>query len=170
QSGDTAVMYLGRIVERAPTGDLVASSQHPYTRALLAAIPEPDPDLTRAKPKVALRSLEIPSLLRLPSGCTFHPRCPLFEPGLCDVVSPGLVWLNAGREVACHVVEREAANGMVAAALGAELDERLARCTSTPASARRPSAWRCSSSCSRPGCCCCSTGRRPSSRSRCSPC
>jgi peptide/nickel transport system ATP-binding protein len=127
QSGDTAVMYLGQIVERAPTGDLVTSPQHPYTRALLAAIPEPDPDLTRAKPKVTLRSLDIPSLLRLPSGCTFHPRCPLFEPGLCDALNPGLVWLNAGREVACHVVEREAANGKVAAGLAAKLDERLAR-------------------------------------------
>jgi peptide/nickel transport system ATP-binding protein len=108
QSGSTAVMYLGRVVERAPTQDLVTNPQHPYTRALLSAIPEPDPELTRAKQKVALRSLEIPSLLNLPSGCTFHPRCPLFEQGLCDVLRPDLVWIDGQREVACHVVAREA--------------------------------------------------------------
>ena len=127
ERGDTAVMYLGQIVERARTGDLVARPQHPYTRALLAAIPEPDPDLTRAKPDVSLRSMEIPSLLRLPSGCTFHPRCPLFEAGLCDVEKPVLEWLNSRREVACHVVAREALNGKVAARQGAELNEELAR-------------------------------------------
>lgn len=118
QHGSTAVMYLGRVVERAPTRDLVSSPQHPYTRALLSAIPEPDPELTRAKEKVALRSLEIPSLHHLPSGCTFHPRCPLFEQGLCDVVRPELLWLAAQREVACHVVAREAGKSASGVAAG----------------------------------------------------
>jgi oligopeptide/dipeptide ABC transporter ATP-binding protein len=111
QTGDTAVMYLGRIVERAPTTQLIAEPRHPYSRALLSAIPEPDPELTRKKEKVLLRSMEIPSLLHLPSGCTFHPRCPLFERGLCDVEFPPLTWLNDRREVACHVVVRELSNG-----------------------------------------------------------
>jgi peptide/nickel transport system ATP-binding protein len=107
QSGETAVMYLGRIVERAPTTELVANPRHPYARALLSAIPEPDPELTRTKEKVLLRSMEIPSLLNLPAGCTFHPRCPLFEPGLCDVREPDLSRGGDRREVACHVVARE---------------------------------------------------------------
>ena len=114
QTGDTAVMYLGRIVERAPTTELIANPLHPYSRALLSAIPEPDPELTRKKEKVLLRSLEIPSLLHLPSGCTFHPRCPLFESGLCDVQVPELIWLSDRREVACHVAVREASNGKLA--------------------------------------------------------
>jgi peptide/nickel transport system ATP-binding protein len=107
QSGETAVMYLGRIVERAPTIELIAQPQHPYSRALLSAIPEPDPELTRKKEKLPLRSMEIPSLLNLPPGCTFHPRCPLFEPGLCDVVDPNLYRLGERHEAACHVVARD---------------------------------------------------------------
>ena len=59
----------------------------------------------------SLRSLDVPSLLRLPSGCTFHPRCPLFEDGLCDTIVPGLAPVSAtgGHHVACHVAAREAA-------------------------------------------------------------
>ena len=108
-SGSTAVMYLGRIVERAPTRELIAKPTHPYTRALLSAIPEPDPELTRHKQKVLLRSMEIPSLLNLPSGCTFHPRCPIWESGLCDKELPDLIRVETGRDVACHVVAREMA-------------------------------------------------------------
>jgi ABC-type dipeptide/oligopeptide/nickel transport system ATPase component len=55
-----------------------------------------------------LRSADIPSLAALPSGCTFHPRCPLFEEGLCDVKSPELEFVGGPREVACHVVARRA--------------------------------------------------------------
>ena len=56
-----------------------------------------------------LRSAEVPSLLELPSGCTFHPRCPLFEAGLCDVKVPELVPIPVNREVSCHVAVRERA-------------------------------------------------------------
>ncbi|MEP7198232.1 MAG: oligopeptide/dipeptide ABC transporter ATP-binding protein, partial [Chloroflexota bacterium] len=101
------VMYLGRIVEVAPTLRLIQSPAHPYTHALLSAIPEADPHRTRAKERVQLRSLEIPSLLNLPSGCAFHPRCPRFEAGLCDVKVPPLYALPDGRNTACHVVARE---------------------------------------------------------------
>jgi peptide/nickel transport system ATP-binding protein len=73
---------------------------------LLAAVPEADPDLTRTKEKLQLRSMDIPSLLHLPSGCTFHPRCPLFEEGLCDVKRPELVAISERRAVACHVMVR----------------------------------------------------------------
>ncbi|MBO0810782.1 MAG: ABC transporter ATP-binding protein [Microlunatus sp.] len=107
--GRTAVMYLGRVVEYGPTKEVINDPQHPYTRALLNAVPEPDPDLAAEKlPGGGLRSADIPSLAALPSGCTFHPRCPLFEEGLCDVTSPELSLIGSRREVACHVVSRGA--------------------------------------------------------------
>ena len=106
-TGHIGVMYLGRLVEYGRTPGMIAEPNHPYTRALLAAIPEPDPDLARAKEGLRLRSADIPSLLRLPSGCTFHPRCPLWEEGLCDQVAPELVQIAEGRYTACHVIARE---------------------------------------------------------------
>ncbi len=109
--GRIAVMYLGRLVEIAPTPNLVGRPLHPYTQALLAAIPEADPQITRSKVRVPLRSLDIPSLLNLPSGCTFHPRCPRFEEGLCDRERPLLADVGDGTQVACHVVAREMREG-----------------------------------------------------------
>ncbi len=88
--GRIAVMYLGRIVELGRTPDVIAHPAHPYTRALLAAVPEADPDLTRSKHVLQLRSEEIPRLTDIPPGCSFHPRCPFFLPGLCNVNVPAL--------------------------------------------------------------------------------
>ncbi|MBK9749652.1 MAG: ABC transporter ATP-binding protein [Chloroflexi bacterium] len=88
--GRIAVMYLGRIVEIGRTPDVIANPAHPYTRALLAAVPEADPDLTRHKQALRLRSDDIPSLTAIPRGCAFHPRCPYFVPGVCDVDVPPL--------------------------------------------------------------------------------
>ena len=105
-SGHIAVMYLGRVVEYGPTPAIINSPQHPYTRALLSAVPEPDPDLTRQRDRVKLRGADIPSLLHIPTGCGFHPRCPLFEQGLCDVLRPELTEIDQDRTVACHVVAR----------------------------------------------------------------
>jgi peptide/nickel transport system ATP-binding protein len=116
RGGRIGVMYLGRIVELQSAAQLIHEPLHPYTRALLQAVPEADPDLTRNKEKLKLRSLEIPSLLRLPTGCTFHPRCPLFEEGLCDTVRPELVAAGERRAVACHVVARDLAGGVATAA------------------------------------------------------
>lgn len=106
--GRIAVMYVGSIVEFASTPQLINSPKHPYSKALLAAVPEADPELTRSKQRVELRSQDIPSLLALPSGCRFHPRCPYFEPGLCDVKRPELLPLDENRYVACHIAAREA--------------------------------------------------------------
>ena len=122
--GNLAVMYLGRVVEYGPTPIVINEPRHPYTRALLRAIPEPDPDLTRRKREVGLRSLDIPSLLQVPPGCSFHPRCPLCEEGLCDVERPQLLALNGSRLAACHVIAREwaqAANGGVPLTRGPRL-------------------------------------------------
>jgi peptide/nickel transport system ATP-binding protein len=101
--GRIAVMYLGRVVEIGPTPRLIVEPQHPYTKALLAAIPEADPQATRTKERVQLRSMDVPSLLNLPPGCSFHPRCPLFEPGLCDQQVPQLADIGDGVQAACHV-------------------------------------------------------------------
>jgi oligopeptide/dipeptide ABC transporter ATP-binding protein len=105
--GKIAVMYLGRVVEFGDTPDVINNPQHPYTKALLDAVPEPDPDLTKTKkPGGGLRSADIPSLRNVPPGCTFHPRCPLFEEGTCNTVRPELTLLDSGRQVSCHVVAR----------------------------------------------------------------
>jgi peptide/nickel transport system ATP-binding protein len=107
RQGRVGVMYLGRVVELAPTEALVSDPAHPYAAALIGAIPEADPDLTRNKARVPLRGADVPSLLEVPPGCSFHPRCPIFEAGLCDVRVPHLLPIPGQREVACHVAVRE---------------------------------------------------------------
>jgi len=102
--GRIAVMYVGNIVEVASTPDLINNAQHPYSRALLAAVPEADPELTRRKKMMELRSQDIPNLLDLPPGCRFHPRCPQFVEGLCDRKKTELKSVGDGHQVACHVV------------------------------------------------------------------
>jgi oligopeptide/dipeptide ABC transporter ATP-binding protein len=101
--GQIGVMYLGRIVEYGPTPQVVRDPGHPYTRALLSAVPEADPVLTRSKERLTLQNQNIPSLLNLPPACTFHPRCPLFVEGVCDTIEPALSEYGAGQSVACHV-------------------------------------------------------------------
>src|SRR5579884_62051 len=103
--GHVGVMYVVKLVEYGRTPQVIGDPQHPYTRALLAAIPEADPDLTKSKQKLQLRSLDIPNLVHLPSGCVFHPRCPYFMPGRCDTISPDLRSIGDGRLVACHLTE-----------------------------------------------------------------
>jgi len=100
--GRIAVMYLGRIVEIGPTPDVIANPAHPYTRALISAIPEADPEVTRNKKRMILRSEDIPRLTDIPPGCAFHPRCPFFVPGLCDARVPPLESADGfAQSVAC---------------------------------------------------------------------
>jgi len=94
-----AVMYLGAIVETAPTDRLFAAPAHPYTRALLASVPVPDPT---KRQNLARLAGDVPSPVDLPPGCRFHPRCPeAFAP--CASVPPPRVTLAPGHEVVCHL-------------------------------------------------------------------
>ncbi|HEY3366858.1 MAG TPA: ABC transporter ATP-binding protein [Symbiobacteriaceae bacterium] len=110
--GRIGVMYLGQMVELGRTPEVIDRTRHPYTRALLSAIPEANPRLTRTKERIQLRSDEVPSLLRLPHGCYFHPRCPHFEAGRCDQQSPALQELQPGHLVACYRAADEAPGGV----------------------------------------------------------
>lgn len=106
--GRIAVMYLGRIVEIGRTPDVIQNPAHPYTKALLSAVPEADPDITRRKQPMQLRSEDIPSLTAIPSGCAFHPRCPFFQPGICDRDLPELVVPEGlNQQVACTPLARQ---------------------------------------------------------------
>jgi oligopeptide transport system ATP-binding protein len=96
-----AVMYLGRIVEIAPRDEFYARPLHPYSDALLAAIPVADPEVEARRPRVIVKG-EVPSALRPPSGCRFHPRCPKVM-DKCKTMDPVLADLGGGRSVACHL-------------------------------------------------------------------
>ena len=97
-----AVMYLGRIVEIADRETLYRRPQHPYTQALLAAVPIPDPEIEATRPQVVV-SGEVPSALRPPPGCRFHTRCPLATER-CRTEEPVLRDLGGGQMVSCHLV------------------------------------------------------------------
>jgi len=101
--GRIAVMYLGRIVEIGPTPRIIDNPLHPYTKALLMAIPEADPEVTRNKKVMELRSLDIPNLLNLPPGCTFNPRCPFWIEGVCERKEPSLIEVEKDHYVSCHL-------------------------------------------------------------------
>ncbi len=95
-----AVMYLGRIVELASAHDLYTTPRHPYTEALLSAVPIPDPTLKRQR--IRLQG-DVPSPIRPPPGCHFHTRCPIAQKGLCDTTKPELKQAADGHWVACHL-------------------------------------------------------------------
>ena len=97
---EVVVMYLGKVVERAPVAKLFAEPKHPYTVALIQSMPRIDCNAT-----TRLQVLEgsIPEAYRLPKGCAFHPRCPHARAGQCEVVAPSVVRNAHGHEVSCHL-------------------------------------------------------------------
>lgn len=100
-----AVMYLGHLVEFAPTDELFDRPLHPYTRALLSAVPVPDPEVEQARKHQVVRG-EVPSPMNPPSGCVFHPRCPIAV-DTCPLQVPALREVRPGHWVACTEVREE---------------------------------------------------------------
>jgi oligopeptide/dipeptide ABC transporter ATP-binding protein len=103
-----AVMYLGRVVEMAPGETLYKNPKHPYTGALLSAIPIPDPNMAAQKKRIILEG-DVPSPIDPPSGCRFHPRCPRAQFPKCREDDPALTPHHRGQVAACHFPLEDAA-------------------------------------------------------------
>jgi peptide/nickel transport system ATP-binding protein len=141
-----AVMYLGRIVEVAPSRELNTKPLHPYAVALLSAIPIPDPAVEARRRRIILTG-DVPSPVNPPSGCRFHTRCWLRErlgnPERCSSEDPMLRTMASGHEVACHFAEKVEGSTEQTQAVGAQMDARAAASGSAgaaPAKAPAPAA------------------------------
>jgi oligopeptide/dipeptide ABC transporter ATP-binding protein len=93
-------MYLGKIVEISPAEELYKKPVHPYTEALLSAVPIPDPKISSEREQVVLEG-DVPSPIAPPSGCRFHPRCK-YATDVCAQIEPELKNHGAGHQAACH--------------------------------------------------------------------
>jgi peptide/nickel transport system ATP-binding protein len=103
-SDEVAVMYLGTIVEQAGSDALYAAPLHPYTKALMSAVPVPDPTVEASRERIILQG-DLPSPANPPAGCRFHTRCPFRQETRCDTERPLLRDLGDGHRVACHWAE-----------------------------------------------------------------
>jgi oligopeptide transport system ATP-binding protein len=104
-SQQVGVMYLGSLVEVCDADSLYKNPMHPYTQALLSAIPIPDPEVSRKKQRVVLEG-DVPSPINPPRGCKFHTRCP-YAMDICREVRPETVTVGPGHTCACHKVQQE---------------------------------------------------------------
>ncbi|HXY46677.1 MAG TPA: oligopeptide/dipeptide ABC transporter ATP-binding protein [Thermoplasmata archaeon] len=128
-SDRVVVMYLGRITEEAPTDELFSRPLHPYTQALLSAIPIPDPTLHRER---LVLSGDVPSPSAPPSGCRFHTRCPAVMP-VCSTVDPPLLEIRPGHWVACHLYSAPSSGTTVSAPVGPPMEsETIPESAPTP--------------------------------------
>jgi oligopeptide/dipeptide ABC transporter ATP-binding protein len=112
-STEVAVIYLGSVVENGASDLIFSSPKHPYTQALLNAVPRPDPDYV---PVAAESFDDAGSALNPPSGCKFHPRCPHVMP-ICRTSDPALITLDDGRRAACHLLVPNLQSSTVTAAV-----------------------------------------------------
>ena len=122
-SHEVAVMYLGKIVERASRDVIYRRPLHPYTDALLRSVPLPDPVRARVTERSVLQG-DLPSPARPPAGCRFHTRCPLAQVGVCDVDEPPLRELESNHWTACHFAEALQARAGPGAAMEREEEDR----------------------------------------------
>ena len=104
-SNRVGVMYLGSLVEVCESGSLYRNPMHPYTQALLSAIPIPDPEVSRSKKRVVLQG-DVPSPINPPKGCKFHTRCP-YATDICRQQRPETVTVEPGHTCACHKVQKD---------------------------------------------------------------
>ncbi len=121
-----AVMYVGRVAEVATTDQLFYTPKHPYTEALLSAVPQPDP---RHRTRPTMSTADIPSPANPPSGCYFHPRCP-YAQQICSEETPVLRDVGGGQQAACHFAEELTLKGAVIGSMDAQGDR------TTPTSGR----------------------------------
>jgi oligopeptide/dipeptide ABC transporter ATP-binding protein len=108
-----AVMYVGQVVEVGTTQELFYSPKHPYTEALLSAVPQPDP---RNRTRPTALTGDVPSPANPPSGCYFHTRCPYAQP-ICSEERPPLRSLGGGQQAACHFADELNLAGAVVSAI-----------------------------------------------------
>ena len=104
-SNRVGVMYLGSLVEVCQADSLYRNPLHPYTQALLSAIPIPDPEVSRSRKRVVLEG-DVPSPINPPKGCKFHTRCP-YATDICRQEKPEMLTVEAGHTCACHKVQKE---------------------------------------------------------------
>src|SRR3954468_19936455 len=100
-SDKVAVMYLGRIVEQTTREQLYVAPKHPYTGALLSAVPDVNPEVARSRKTIVLEG-DVPNPVNPPAACRFHPRCPRFVDGTCNVIDPPLEEKSPNHLAACH--------------------------------------------------------------------